>query len=185
MRTILSLLLLCAPLPAQLLNWGVKAGVPFNDAVEAAGNFQPKFHRWTLGPMVELNLPLGFGVEANAMYRKVGYTVTDGTASSVFDSNAWSFPILAKYKFPGAVARPYLGAGFVFRTLSDVPNLFDSTTKGFVMSGGVRFNLKLIKISPELRYTRWGADQFKVDSILGGSLKSKLNQMELLVGVTF
>ena len=57
------LLLACTPLSAQLLNWGVKGGVPLNDAVKATGTYKPEFHRWTLGPTVDLNLPAGLGIE--------------------------------------------------------------------------------------------------------------------------
>ena len=39
--------------------------LPFNDAIQAAGTFNSNFKRWTIGPVVELNLPLGLGVEAD------------------------------------------------------------------------------------------------------------------------
>ncbi|MBI5281523.1 MAG: outer membrane beta-barrel protein [Candidatus Solibacter usitatus] len=192
MKRILFTLLLSIPLPAQVINWGVKGGIPLNDAVEAAGAFKPVQHRWTFGPVIEFNLPAGLGLEAEALYRRVGYQTEPAAApgtgrpvNSIFNSNAWSFPILAKYKFPGDLARLYVSGGFVFRTLSDVPNLWDSSTKGWVLGAGIRYNTKLIKISPELRYTRWGTDHFQVNASHGNSLNSKLNQVEFLVGITF
>lgn len=183
------LLLACTPLSAQLLNWGVKGGVPLNDAVKAVGTFKPEFHRWTLGPTVDLNLPAGLGIEADMLYRRVGYSnaasSVDGTAVSVFNSNAWSFPILLKYKFPGTLARMYVSGGFAFRALSDVPQLFESTSKGLVLGGGIRYDLKLIKISPELRVTRWNNDVFDANNGHGSTLNSKRSQVEFLVGITF
>lgn len=191
MKLILSTLLLFAPLTAQVINWGIKGGIPLNDAVQAAGAFRPVQNRWTLGPIVEINLPAGLGLEAEALYRRVGYETTvtvPGVAqpvNSVFNSNAWTFPVLAKYKFPGDLARLYVSGGFVFRTLTDVPNLWDSSSKGWVLGAGIRYNTKLIKISPELRYTRWGTDHFQVNAAHGNTLNSTLNQVELLVGITF
>ncbi|MBN9658235.1 MAG: hypothetical protein J0H49_08650 [Acidobacteria bacterium] len=179
------LLIAGTPLSAQLLNWGVKGGVPLNDAVKAAGTFNPEFHRWTLGPMVELNLPAGFGIEADMLYRRIGYSDTSLTNGGVFDSSAWSFPLLVKYKFPGNLARVYVDAGYSFRALTDVLRLDKNSSQGFVMGGGIRYDLKLIKISPELRYTRWNNDVFAVNAANGNTLNSKKNQIEFLIGVTF
>lgn len=175
MRPLLIALFLCAPLSAQLINWGVKGGVPFNDAVKTAGNFQSNFSRWTLGPVVEVNLPAGLGLELDALYRRTGYS--DSTA---YHSGSIEFPLLAKYKFPGTLARMYVDGGFVFRHIGDIPQLQDANSKGFVFGAGFRYDLKLIKISPELRYTRWGNEPLQLPSV-----KSARNQMEFLIGITF
>lgn len=181
----LLLLIASAPLSAQLLNWGVKGGVPLNDAVKAAGTFNPEFHRWTIGPMVDLNLPAGFGIEADMMYRRIGYSANTPFINGVFNSSAWSFPLLVKYKFPGNLARVYVDTGYVFRALTDVARLDKNSSQGFVLGAGIRYDLKLIKVSPELRYTRWNNDVFAVDAASGNTLNSKKNQIEFLIGVTF
>ena len=131
--------------------------------------------------MLEIDLPAGFGIEADVMYRRLGYRVLfDSLGLGTHNSNAFTVPLLLKYKFPGRAARLYVDGGFSFRALSDVPNLWDSTSKGFVMGGGIRYNLGVLKISPELRYTHWGNDVFNIPN-----LASVKNQTEILVGITF
>jgi Outer membrane protein beta-barrel domain len=175
MRLLLIAVLFCAPLPAQLLNWGVKGGVPFNDAIKAAGSFNSNFSRWTVGPVVELNLPAGLGVEFNALYRRTGYST-----SSVYNSGSIEFPLLVKYKFPGTLARMYVDGGFVFRRIGDIPLLQDANSKGLVFGVGFRYDLGLVKVSPEIRYTRWDNEPFRLPN-----LTSARNQTEFLVGITF
>jgi hypothetical protein len=51
---------------------------------------------------------------------------------------------------------------------------------GFTVGGGVEFKAFRLRISPELRYTRWGGDS----NVLGFA-KSDQNQAQLLVGLTF
>lgn len=175
MRPLLIALFVCAPLSAQLIDWGVKGGVPFNDAVKAAGTFSSNFSRWTVGPVVEVNLPAGLGLEFDALYRRTGYST-----SSAYNSGSIEFPLLVKYKFPGTLARMYVDGGFAFRHIGDIPLLQDANSKGLVFGAGFRYDLKLIKISPELRYTRWGNEPFSYTD-----LKSARNQMEFLIGITF
>lgn len=177
------LILAAAPLPAQLLNWGVKGGVPLNDAVKAAGTFNPEFHRWTLGPMVELNLPAGFGIEADMMYRRLGYSSTTGTGAN--NASAWSFPVLVKYKFPGTLARMYVDTGWALRAITDVAHLDKSSSQGWILGAGIRYDLRVLKISPELRYTRWNNDIFAYKAANGDQLTGKQNQVEFLIGLTF
>ena len=58
-------------------------------------------------------------------------------------------------------------------------------TAGFTLGGGVELHLLLLKITPEIRYTRWGNQQFNGLFPAGGSLTSNQNQAEFLVGFTF
>ncbi len=51
---------------------------------------------------------------------------------------------------------------------------------GFVTGAGLDVHLLSLHLSPEIRYTRWGAQQF---ASLG--LSSNQNQVEFLLGVTF
>ena len=175
MRPLLIAVLLSAPLSAQLINFGVKGGVPFNDAIQAAGSFSSNFSRWTVGPVLELNLPKGLGLEFDALYRRTGYST-----SNVYNSGSIEFPLLVKYKFPGTLARMYLDGGFVFRHIGDIPLLQNADSKGFVFGAGFRYNLGLVKISPEIRYTRWDNEPFQLPN-----LKSVRNQTEFLIGITF
>jgi len=53
---------------------------------------------------------------------------------------------------------------------------------GFVIGGGVDIKLLLLRVSPEIRYTRWGQDA-AVNSFPGAI--SNVNQAEFLVGLSF
>ena len=50
------------------------------------------------------------------------------------------------------------------------------------MGGGLELKVPFIKISPEIRFTRWGAKNI---SDLGGVLQLNQNQAEFLIGLTF
>lgn len=180
MRTLLFTLLLAAPLSAQFINFGVKGGFPLNDAIKAAGSFKATSSNWTLGPTAEVNLPFGFGLEADMLYRKIGYQST-----TPYDGSTWSFPILAKYKFPGSLARMYVAGGVSFRAITSLPIISDGSSKGFVLGAGIRYDLKVIKISPELRWTRWGEGRFNLPNPATDFLGTKQNQAEFLIGITF
>lgn len=129
--------------------------------------------------MIELDLPLGLGVEFDALYRRVGYHRYFPEPQADVEGSLWDFPLLAKYKFPGHTFRPYIGLGWTYRSLGDLLHSVGSGSNGFVFAGGVRIDARLLKISPEFRYTRWtdknSADNFRTNS----------NQAEILVGFTF
>lgn len=181
----LTLFLLTAipPLPAQLLHFGVKGGIPLNEALEAGGTFKTVSKHWTLGPTLDIKLPAGFGLEADLLYRRVGYTDT----ALGKDSNAGQFniPILLKYHFPGhGMARLYVEGGVAFRAITDVPYLAKGQTQGGVLGAGIRYDLKAVKITPELRFTRWADDMFSYKNTVS-ALSSRKTQAELLVGISF
>ena len=62
-----------------------------------------------------------------------------------------------------------------------------SPSVGFVAGGGLPFNLGHVRLAPQVRYTRWlttpvsGYD----GSIFGGSFSSNLNQVDLVVAVSW
>jgi hypothetical protein len=53
------------------------------------------------------------------------------------------------------------------------------------MGAGVDIHALVIHVSPELRYTRWGTQQFSFFNPEGGGLESNQNQLEFLIGLTF
>jgi hypothetical protein len=176
MRALLTIALatLALPAAAQAIDVGARIGVPFNDLVDAGGSLKGASQNWTGGPTLEINLPAGFGIEFDILYRKIGYS---GTAES--NASAWTFPLLAKYKFGRGAVRPFVDAGFAARKLTDLKNL-DASGKGFVMGAGVRLDLKIVRLSPEIRWTRWGEDRYNLST-----LASHRNEASILVGVTF
>lgn len=142
---------------------------------------------YIIGPTVELRLPLNLSVEADALYRPLSLKTQTGTSSTSFTSSystrvsTWEFPILAKYRLPIPLAKPYIDAGPSFRHVGQLGSRLSST--GFAVGGGVEFHLPLVRVSPELRYTRWADDSKPASGTFRPA--SNLNQAELLVGFSF
>ena len=64
------LFLLCiSTAAAQSVGVGVKGGIPFGD-VFTLEPFRPHTQRFTVGPMLDVRLPLGFGIEFDALYKR-------------------------------------------------------------------------------------------------------------------
>src|SRR4051812_15902078 len=113
---------------AQLVSFGVKGGVSLTDPDRYKGESK----RYIVGPSVEVRLPLGFAVEVDALYRRVGSSFSyifptlnpDGTPANMTIANynrqrgnSWEFPILAKYYFRSRSSawQPFLATGYAFR----------------------------------------------------------------------
>jgi hypothetical protein len=115
---------------AQPFGFGVKAGVPLNDFLDAASNqsfhFNATTNRYIIGPSVELRLPFGLGVGFDALYRHFGYTgfgTTPGSTNTVLSSTttsgAWEFPLTLRYRLKGDfLLHPYVEAGVTWDKLS-------------------------------------------------------------------
>ncbi|MGH9582709.1 MAG: hypothetical protein ACRD4O_07225 [Bryobacteraceae bacterium] len=166
------------PASAQIFSAGVRGGVPFNDAYTGASRlgFPLSTSRWIIGPTVELHLPFGLGVQADALYRN--YTVS-GTVTQ------WEFPILASYRFHTALPliHPFVDAGPSFNHVSAISGLSNLPTRGaagFAIGGGIEAKLLFLRVEPEIRYTHWGRTNFDYDNVT-----SNQNELEFLVGVTF
>lgn len=168
---------------AQNIGYGVRGGVPLSDFLKAESktgaltNVVRGRGNVILGPMFEVRLPFGLGIEANAIYRRWN---ADG-ALSRGSANTWEFPVYGKVRMPGIVVRPYFGGGLNFQKLGDVSRFLgagviaDSSRRGFLGAGGVEIKVPYVRISPELRFTRWGNS---------GPLRTT-NQIDLLVGLSF
>jgi opacity protein-like surface antigen len=212
MRLLCLLTLTAASVFAQPIGFGLKGGIPFNDFTNAVQsgrfNYTSSSQRYIVGPMVELRLPFGLGIEADALYRRFHYysagNDVDVAINSTTTAGAWEFPIVAKYRFKTPIARPYIEGGIAWDTLtglkqdvtraviptrittttstSNPAELNKTTTTGFVMGIGLDVKALLIHISPEIRYTRWGAKHFLDPN---GGFGSNQNQAEFLVGISF
>ncbi|MEK7407730.1 MAG: outer membrane beta-barrel protein [Acidobacteriota bacterium] len=181
--------LLAAAAFAQGVGIGLKAGAPATDVVKKeswqGGRYQPASGRYVIGPMFELRLPFRLGVEVDALYRTVKYRAHMASVSSEASGNAWQFPVLLKYRFSDG-ASPYIGAGFVFNRLTglkELKELTDASSDGVVGALGVEVGGPVLRIAPEVRYTRWRTSNLR--SLLGGFDLSNRHQLEVLVGVTF
>ena len=198
MKTLIIFLLGAVSALAQPFGVGLKAGVPLTDFFSTVKSqnfgFNTNTKRYILGGSAELRLPFGLGIEVDALYRHLNYAGSAGTTTETVTGNAWEFPILGKFRFPSKVVRPYVEAGFAFDTLTGLKqSVFTATGissapsttktgKGFVMGAGIEIKALIIHISPEIRYTHWGAARF-VDplSLVNGTQ----NQAEFLLGISF
>jgi hypothetical protein len=172
-KVLLSLFFLgcAASLQAQSpLGFGIKGGYSLTSelgtfsslGVASSGQY------YVVGPFAELRLPFGIGVEGDALYERV--TSSQG--------GYWEFPVLANYHFsiPAPIVKPYVEAGPSFRAhTSNLPAL---TSRGFLAGAGVEFKLPVIRLSSDLRYTRWSQPG-------PASSFPNVNQVELVFGIGF
>jgi hypothetical protein len=186
------LLMGCAALAfSQPFSAGIKGGLPLTDFLNAVnGVTSTTTNPYVVGPMVELRLPLGLGVEFDALYRHFDYTEYASSAlnaiASFGHSGDWEFPLVAKYKFPSRIVRPYVEAGVAWDALSGLTGTIGiteqhKTVMGAVLGAGVDIHALVLHIAPEIRYTRWTSPYFNIPSVLD----SNQNQAEVLVGITF
>src|SRR6266568_8126524 len=97
MKSIALLLLGSSALLAQPISFGVKVGVPLTDFIDTVNGSRTSVttttNRYIVGPTVELRLPAGFGVEADALYRHFRYNTSanlvDAISTVNTSSDAW------------------------------------------------------------------------------------------------
>jgi hypothetical protein len=206
-------LLFLAALPAlaQNISVGVRAGVPLTDAFDAARSanfgFNTERPRYAIGPTFEVRLPLGLGFHIDALYRQIsldgsGQVPSTGGPVNASGSNSfgfWQFPVMAKLRLGVGPFRPYVNAGPSFSKLIGVGNagsclislgsggcvgkVLKSSGTGVAAGAGLDMRLPVIRLAPEIRYTRLGANFFEGGE--GASLASQRNQLEVLIGITF
>ena len=142
---------------AQHISVGVKAGVPLTDVVGTqsvpdvpfgAGLFSAETKHYTIGPVIDIELPLRLGLELGAMYTRVdqqaesatvtGFVITGEESFPISHrnsisavSNSWEFPVAAQYRLSKSVLRPYVEGGGVFNHLSNVYDFQNLLPGGF------------------------------------------------------
>ena len=114
---------------AQTLSVGVLGGGSLLTPIV----YSDDSHRYIVGPSVEVRLPRGFAVEADALYQRVGTNFTyasilSGTNLVPFNAyttsggsravgNVWQFPLTGKYYFNrSSKFQPFVGLGPELRT---------------------------------------------------------------------
>jgi hypothetical protein len=196
--------------PIQL---GFKGGVPLfeNDFSTHTGvnrGFDSAVRRWMVGATAETHLWGPLNIEVDALYRRVGFdfnTTGAGGAGVLTQSsvaNWWEFPVLFKTKVPHVPYSPFVDFGASLRHISSIRQtsypgdgglprsitdnssfIKNRNSPGAVAGVGIDLQYKYFKLSPEVRYTRWFNQAFQ-DS-LGGQLKTNLDELNFLVGLTF
>src|SRR5580698_6300117 len=109
----------CHAVLAQRLEIGVEGGVRATDDV--SGTLSSESKRYIVGPKVEVRLPLGLAFEFDALYRRFGFTGSDvnccGNVTTRERANSWEFPLILKYRLPAVPGHPFVGVGYVPRTV--------------------------------------------------------------------
>ncbi|MEZ5397560.1 MAG: hypothetical protein R2724_32940 [Bryobacterales bacterium] len=122
------------------------------------------------GATLEWELDSRFSVEGNAIYRRLR-TQGDPPVPTV----TWEFPVLAKYRFTGGAASPFLEAGPSFRSTGNRNT--EPSHLGVSVGAGFDWQWKGLRFAPTVRYTRWRADG-------PGTDPSKQDQIEALFAVS-
>jgi hypothetical protein len=159
---------------------------------------------YVVGPTLEVGLPLGFSIEADGLYHRLGYQYTFSSSSGTLSvtetgserDNTWEIPILLKYKIPMGRIKPFVMAGGSRRSLSGSATFTSTSTSpvlngssttggagrtnysaevGVVGGAGVQFKIGRLQLSPQARFTHWGSRP-------GGYFYAR-QQVDLLVGI--
>jgi hypothetical protein len=179
----LPLLLSCATMSGQTLNLGAVTGtsvtgdfqngsysfpggtIPDGQTTSSIYTVLPFSRSFIIGPKLELALPGGFTVEADALHRPLnsrqqivelfsgGSKIDFGTFTSRHAD--WEFPILGRYGFSVSRLRPFAEAGVSLRPAGSGTNV---SHWGVTAGAGIDLSVRGFAISPAVRFTRW-ADQ--------------------------
>jgi hypothetical protein len=185
--------ILTIPAFGEIFSAGLIVGTPLTDVTQtttlAGINYLRNSTLFTIGPTLRINLPAGVRIEFDALYRPVAYQIATGTSLANVSASQFRFPILLQHDIGGLpLIRPYAEAGLSFDHLSNLSQavrllpsqpgaIVQTTHAGLVLGFGVDVKLLVIKISPEIRYTRQLSSDFRGIS--------ELNQAEFLVGIRF
>ena len=98
------LLLSALPACAQNFLFGLKTGIPLTSLVSG---YRSETHRYTLGPVIEMELPRGLSVEADLLYKRIGFPGNR-------EAGRWELPLLLKYRVTEKRINPFFEAGASF-----------------------------------------------------------------------
>ena len=203
---VLLLSLAALPLVAQNISVGVRGGLPLTDAISSVRtanfSFTSERPRYAVGPTFEVRLPLGLGFHVDALYRRITVSGTNSSAGAAPGTNSfafWQFPVMLKLRLGAGPYRPFVSAGPSFSKLTGVGNaascvvslggsgcagrVLKQSGTGVAFGTGLDLALPVVRIAPEIRYTRLGANLF--EGAGAATLASQRNQLEILIGVTF
>ncbi len=117
------------PVLGQPVAFGVVGGVPLVDQTITGSTIHDESRPYIIGPSLEVRLPAGFAIEADAVYQRLGTTLSYQLLPSVtplgasataltnrLRANMWEFPILGKYYFRRSSSwQPFIGTGWALR----------------------------------------------------------------------
>lgn len=181
------------------LSVGIKGGVSLTDAYQnnnysvstpflgsSTFRYFSDAKDYIVGPFVQLRLPFGLAVEADGLYRPLSFASNTQLPNLNYGFSSrfitWEFPILAQYRFRFPIVSPYIEGGPSFRTTTT--NTQYLSNRGLAFGAGVNIHALLVRVSPEIRYTRWESDASAI-AATGVPAYSNQNQVEFLVGLAF
>ncbi|HLH43668.1 MAG TPA: outer membrane beta-barrel protein [Bryobacteraceae bacterium] len=160
---------------AQPFGAGVKLGSTLTDALSSLPSVSiANSAHFIVGPYLELRLPLGFAVEADALYERGLYNAV------VTDGSTWQFPVVAKYKFGEHILRPYIEGGPSFSRIADIaelPFLNHRNNFGVALGAGIEMKVLFVRVSPEIRYYFMAAQ-----NLSSALFESNRNQATFTIG---
>lgn len=142
-----------------------------------------------------------YALQIDALYRGYGLRSAGNLLGLGFSNRStgrtWEFPLLLKRKFNSSEMpfRPFIGAGIAMRYLGQISTISandnsaseQTTTRqltfGLPLAAGMEFHLQRFRLSPELRYTLWTADN--ATPVRTQLFDPNYNQFQLLFGFTF
>jgi hypothetical protein len=160
--------------------------------------------KYILGVSGEFHLYKNFKLEVDGLYRRVGFSTSGlyGSTGSNFyqntGANEWEIPALIKTDFKVWRIRPFVDVGASLRHISSITNnqflpglpsgiigdnvdgLHNRNSYGGVAGIGISFKYGPVKLSPEVRYTRWANESFQTNG-----LHTNLDQGDFLLGISF
>jgi len=154
---------------------------------------------------VEFHLPARLSIEVDALYKRIGYQYesTGPFVASRTVANSWEFPALLKFEIVPGPVRPFVDFGVSVRHLSGIKQIRQTISGatlnqveitnpiefnkqndvGLTGGFGVAFKMGRVRISPEVRYTRWGGENLR--DPINALLRTNRNQGDFLLGFTF
>ena len=170
------------------------------DRLSGYGPWSLSTRRYTVGGTFEVGIPFGLHVEVDALYKRTDTTQhgfwnpSFGTITRLA-ANSWEFPMMLKHRWNRRF-RPFAALGGTFRRTEG----FDASVETFAYGlnppysvsryridqpltqsgiasgvGALLLSVGHLKITPELRYTRWTSVRFLPTQ----------NQVEILMGLGF
>jgi hypothetical protein len=163
---------------------GVIAGIGLGDDVRTArgdATVIPDSPSPLAGATLEARLVRDFFLEVDGIYHPLHFREPEFGSFVHQAVLTWEVPVLFKYKFRARRLRPIIEGGPAFRATGNL-NGSQPSTYGAAGGLGVETALRRLKISPEVRYTRWARDAHPNDAFRPQTLP---NRVELLVGFSF
>lgn len=145
-----------------------------------------------VGPLLEVSLWRRMAVEISTFPRTFRYTSrrVDPDASvplhlhawSSWSSGTWEIPVWLKYRFATGAARPFVAMGPSFRLPKEFAGIWLSNY-GVTAGAGLEMPMGRFRVSPALRYTRWGAGRPRAPGAQVDSVVLR-DQFQISVGIS-